>query len=88
MKNGGITNVLKMIQVARAHQLRVMLGCTLESSLAITASAHLTPLVDAADLDGHLLLEHDPFAGVTIMQGKLVLPEAPGLGVRRRSDVT
>jgi L-alanine-DL-glutamate epimerase-like enolase superfamily enzyme len=85
MKNGGITNVLRMIQVARAHHLLVMLGCTIESSLAITASAHLTPLVDYADLDGHLLLEEDPFEGVTIAQGKLVLPTAAGLGVRRRS---
>lgn len=85
MKNGGLTNVLKMIQVARAHGLRVMLGCTVESSLAITASAHLTPLVDDADLDGHLLLAHDPFAGVMVDHGKLILPDVPGLGVRMRS---
>jgi L-alanine-DL-glutamate epimerase-like enolase superfamily enzyme len=86
MKNGGLSNMLKMIHAARAHRLRVMIGCTIESSLAITASAHLTPLVDDADLDGHLLLEHDPFAGVTVAQGRLVLPDAPGLGVRKRSD--
>ncbi|MBE3558156.1 MAG: dipeptide epimerase [Ktedonobacteraceae bacterium] len=84
MKSGGITTVLKMIHVARAHNLRVMLGCMIESSLAITAAAHLTPLVDYADLDGHLLIEDDPFTGVTVEQGKLVLPDRPGLGVRAR----
>jgi L-alanine-DL-glutamate epimerase-like enolase superfamily enzyme len=84
MKNGGITNILKMIHAARAHHLQVMLGCTIESSLAVTASAHLTPLVDYADLDAHLLLEEDPFEGVKVVDGKLVLPDAPGLGVRKR----
>jgi L-Ala-D/L-Glu epimerase len=84
MKNGGITNILKMIHVARAHHLQVMLGCTIESSLTITAAAHLTPLVDYADLDAHLLLEEDPFEGVKVVDGKLVLPDAPGLGVRKR----
>ncbi|HEU5367148.1 MAG TPA: dipeptide epimerase [Ktedonobacterales bacterium] len=86
MKSGGLTNVLKMIHTARAHHLRVMIGCMIESSLAITAAAHLTPLVDYADLDGHLLIDDDPFEGVKVVQGKLVLPDAPGLGVRKRAD--
>ena len=85
MKSNGITNVLKMIHVARAHHLRVMIGCMIESSLAITAAAHLTPLVDYADLDGHLLINDDPYLGVTVEKGKLVLPDAPGLGVKARS---
>ena len=83
MKSNGITNVLKMIHVARAHNLRVMIGCMIESSLAITAAAHLTPLVDYADLDGHLLIDNDPYEGVKVVNGKLVLPDAPGLGVRK-----
>ena len=82
MKSNGISNVLKMIHVARAHNLRIMLGCMIESSLAITAAAHLTPLVDYADLDGNLLISNDPFAGVKVVNGKLVLPETPGLGVQ------
>jgi L-alanine-DL-glutamate epimerase-like enolase superfamily enzyme len=86
MKSGGLTHVLKMIHTARAHNLRVMIGCMIESSLAITAAAHLTPLVDYADLDGHLLIDDDPFEGVKVVQGKLVLPDAPGLGMRRRPD--
>jgi len=81
MKSNGITNVLKMIHVARAHNLRVMIGCMIESSLAITAAAHLTPLVDYADLDGNLLIDNDPYEGVKVINGKLMLPDAPGLGV-------
>jgi L-alanine-DL-glutamate epimerase-like enolase superfamily enzyme len=85
MKCGGIGHALKMIHVARAHNLLVMIGCMIESSLAITAAAHLTPLVDYADLDGHLLINDDPYTGVTVEKGKLVLPDAPGLGVKARS---
>ncbi len=86
MKSKGITNVLKMINVARAHNLRVMIGCMIESSLAITAAAHLTPLVDYADLDGHLLIDNDPYEGVKVVNGKLMLPDAPGLGVRKAAS--
>ena len=82
MKCGGLRHALKMIHVARAHNLRIMLGCMIESSLAITAAAHLTPLVDYADLDGHLLIDNDPYEGVKVVNGKLVLPDAPGLGVK------
>ena len=84
MKCGGLRHALKMIHVARAHNLRVMIGCMIESSLAITAAAHLTPLVDYADLDGHLLIDNDPYVGVGVLNGKLVLPEGPGLGVKVR----
>lgn len=70
-----------MISVARAHGLRVMLGCMIESSLGITAAAHLTPLVDYADLDGNLLIANDPYTGVTLDKGKLILPNRPGIGV-------
>jgi L-alanine-DL-glutamate epimerase-like enolase superfamily enzyme len=83
MKSNGITNVLKMIHVARAHNLRVMIGCMIESSLAITAAAHITPLVDYADLDGHLLIDNDPYEGVKVVNGKLLLPDTPGLGVQK-----
>lgn len=85
MKCGGIRHALKMIHVARAHNLRIMIGCMIESSLAITAAAHLTPLVDYADLDGHLLIDNDPYLGVKVENGKLVLPDRPGLGIEMRS---
>ncbi len=85
VKCGGLSHALKMIHVARAHNLRIMLGCMIESSLAITAAAHLTPLVDYADLDGNLLIDNDPFIGVTVAHGKLILPDLPGLGVHERT---
>ena len=85
MKCGGITPALEMIERARAHGLRVMIGCMLETSLGVTAAAHLSPLCDYADLDGNLLLRDDPFEGVRVVAGRLVLPETPGLGVRRRA---
>lgn len=81
MKCGGLREALCMIHVARALGLQVMLGCMVESSLAITAAAHLSPLVDYADLDGHLLIVDDPYVGVEVVEGRLVLPQRPGLGV-------
>lgn len=88
MKCGGLSHALKMIHVGRAHNLKIMLGCMIESSLAITAAAHLAPLVDYADLDGHLLVDNDPYSGVTLDKGKLVLPSGPGLGVVERSKAS
>ena len=84
MKCGGLAEALRMIAVARAHGMKVMLGCMIESSIAITAAAHISPLVDTADLDGNLLLESDPYAGATVRAGRIVLPERPGLGVLPR----
>jgi len=86
MKCGGIGEALRMIHTARAHGMKVMLGCMLESSLAITAASHLSPLVDHADLDGHLLVTDDPWVGATVQGGRIVLPEGPGLGVVPRPD--
>jgi L-alanine-DL-glutamate epimerase-like enolase superfamily enzyme len=83
-KCGGLREALRMIAVARAHGLMVMVGCMIESSLGITAAAHFTPLVDIVDLDGAALLADDPFVGATIDGGQVTLPAGPGLGVRRR----
>jgi len=85
MKCGGITPALQMIHTARSLGMKVMLGCMLETSIAITAAAHLTPLVDYADLDGNHLIADDPFEGVKVVRGKLTLSDEPGLGVRERS---
>ena len=84
MKTGGIAGALAAIHTARACGLRVMLGCMIESSLGVTAAAHLAPLVDWVDLDGPLLIRDDPFTGVRFDGDQLKLPEGPGLGVRRR----
>jgi L-alanine-DL-glutamate epimerase-like enolase superfamily enzyme len=83
-KCGGLREALRMIAVARAHGMMVMVGCMIESSLGITAAAHFTPLVDIVDLDGAALLANDPFVGANIDGGQVKLPSAPGLGVRRR----
>jgi L-alanine-DL-glutamate epimerase-like enolase superfamily enzyme len=80
-KCGGLLEGYRMIQIARALGMKVMLGCMVSSSVTITAAAHLSPLVDWADLDGNLLISNDPFRGVTVDQGKLILPERPGLGL-------
>ncbi|HEX5387232.1 MAG TPA: dipeptide epimerase [Gemmatimonadales bacterium] len=83
-KCGSLREALRMVAVARAHAMTVMLGCMIESSIAITAAAHLAPLVDLVDLDGAALLSDDPFVGAGIDAGRLSLPTAPGLGVRAR----
>jgi L-alanine-DL-glutamate epimerase-like enolase superfamily enzyme len=62
-----------------------MLGCMVSSSVAITAAAHLSPLADYADLDGNLLIANDPYEGVRVDKGKLILPDRPGLGLRPRN---
>jgi len=80
-KCGGIREALRMIHVARAHDLLVMIGCMIESSLGITAAAHIGSLVDFLDLDGNLLLTNDPYVGVKLEKGKLYLSDLPGLGV-------
>jgi L-Ala-D/L-Glu epimerase len=82
-KCGGLREALRMIAIARAHGMLVMLGCMIETSLGITMGAHLAPLLDYADLDGALLLANDPFVGATMDGGEITLPDAPGLGVRR-----
>ncbi|MBV9281697.1 MAG: dipeptide epimerase, partial [Chloroflexi bacterium] len=82
MKCGGIYPALQMIHLARAHHLSLMMGCMVESSIAITAAAHLSPLIDYADLDGNLLIAKDVCRGVRVESGKLVLPGGPGLGLQ------
>jgi L-alanine-DL-glutamate epimerase-like enolase superfamily enzyme len=81
-KAGGILEAHRWIKMARALDMRVMLGCMISSSCSCTAAAHLSPLVDYADLDGFLLIANDPFSGVTVDKGKLILPTSPGLGLK------
>ena len=83
-KCGGLREAMKIIATARAHDMSVMCGCMVESSLGITAAAHLAPLLDHADLDGAALLARDPFVGASIGGGAVVVPNSPGLGVRLR----
>lgn len=84
-KAGGILQGYRMIQIGKALGMKTMLGCMISSSVSITAAAQLSPLVDYADLDGNLLIANDPYSGVLVKDGKLVLPDRPGLGVQPAS---
>jgi L-alanine-DL-glutamate epimerase-like enolase superfamily enzyme len=80
-KCGGIRRALEMIHTARAHGMLVMLGCMVETSLGISAAAQISGLADFVDLDGAMLLADDPYSGPLYENGRIVLPEEPGLGV-------
>lgn len=81
MKCTGMREAWKMVSTARALGMKVMVGCMTETSCAVSAAAQLSPAVDFADLDGNLLISNDRFRGVQVVSGKLVLPDAPGIGV-------
>lgn len=83
MKCGGMNNAMKMINIARAFGMKVMIGCMTETSCAISAAAQLSPLVDWCDLDGNLLISNDPFGGLNVVDGKVALPDKPGLGIMK-----
>jgi L-alanine-DL-glutamate epimerase-like enolase superfamily enzyme len=83
-KCGGVRGALEMIHTARALGMTVMLGCMVETSLGISAAAHLSGLVDLVDLDGAMLLADDPFEGIGYENGRILLSDEPGLGVRPR----
>ncbi len=81
-KCGSLREAIRMVHLARAHHLQVMLGCMVESTLGIAAAVQLAPLVDYADLDGAALLANDPFRGPGIEpDGRLRFNDTPGLGV-------
>lgn len=84
-KSGGIREAFKMIAVARAFKMKVMIGCMVETSVGISAAAQLAPLADYVDLDGNLLISDDPYDGVRAVNGYLKYPGRPGLGVIERS---
>ena len=84
MKTGGLREAQRAIATARAHDMTVMLGCMIESSVGVTAAAHLAPLADYVDLDGPLLIANEAFTGVQYNGARLILPDAPGLGVTKK----
>ena len=83
MKSEGIREALRMIHTARAHNMQIMLSCMVESSVGVTAAAHLAPLCDYADLDGPLLISNDLYLGLEYDGAKISLPDGPGLGLKR-----
>ena len=81
MKCTGMREAWKMVNYARARNLKVMIGCMTETSCAVSADAQLSPAVDFADLDGNLLISNDRFNGMKVVKGKITLPDTPGIGV-------
>ena len=81
MKSGGLRGALRTMAVARALDMQIMLSCMVESSLGVTAAAHIAPLADYADLDGPLLITNDPFVGLRYEGARMILPDGPGLGL-------
>lgn len=81
MKCTGMHEAYQMAVLARALGMKVMLGCMTETSCAVTAAAQLSPIVNWADLDGNLLIANDLFDGIKIVDGKVTIPDRPGIGV-------
>ena len=82
MKCTGMREAWKMVTLARALGMKVMVGCMTETSCAVSAAAQLSPAVDFADLDGNLLISNDRFTGVQVVNGRLTLPDTPGIGIQ------
>jgi L-alanine-DL-glutamate epimerase-like enolase superfamily enzyme len=87
-KSGGIREAVRMAHAARALDLGVMLGCMLESGLGIAAGCQVASLCDHVDLDGNLLLSHDPWPGVQLVDGVQLPSASPGLGVSHAQAVS
>ena len=83
MKSTGLREAHKMITVAKALDMKVMIGCMTETSCAVSAAAQLSPLVDWADLDGNLLINNDLYEGMKIVDGKVTLNNLPGIGIKK-----
>jgi L-Ala-D/L-Glu epimerase len=86
MKSEGIREALRSIHTARALDMQVMMGCMVETSVGVTAAAHLGSLCDYIDLDGPILIDNDPYVGIIYEGANLLLPHHPGLGVTRKSE--
>ncbi|KAA6338503.1 L-Ala-D/L-Glu epimerase [termite gut metagenome] len=83
MKCTGMREAWKMITLARALKMKVMVGCMTETSCAISAASQLSPATDFADLDGNLLISNDLFKGVEVVKGKITLNDLPGIGITK-----
>ena len=83
MKSTGMREAHKMLTLARALDMKVMIGCMTETSCAISAAAQLAPMTDWADLDGALLTKNDVYKGMQIVKGKVTLNDLPGIGIKK-----
>lgn len=86
LKCGSFGGAVEMIAAAREWGLGIIVGCMIESSLGVTAAAHLAPWADYADLDGHLYLANDDYSGILFDEnGRIVMPPGGGIGARPRT---
>jgi len=83
MKCTGMREAWKMLNVARSINMQIMIGCMTETSCAVSAASQLSPAADRADLDGNLLITNDVYKGITVINGKLVLSDLPGIGIAK-----
>jgi L-alanine-DL-glutamate epimerase-like enolase superfamily enzyme len=83
MKCGGMRAAFTLMEMARSVKMKTMIGCMTETSCAVTAAAQLSPLADWADLDGNILIDNDVYEGIKIVDGKVILPDDPGIGIRK-----
>lgn len=81
MKCTGMREAHKMVNLASTNKMKVMIGCMTETSCAVSAAAQLSPKADWADLDGNLLISNDPYSGIKIVDGKIMLYDNPGIGI-------
>ena len=84
MKCTGMREAHKMLQLGRALDMKIMIGCMTETSCAISAAAQLAPMTDWADLDGALLISNDVFKGTEVIDGKVTLNKLPGIGLVKK----
>ena len=84
MKCTGMREAWKMVTLAQALGMKIMFGCMTETSCAIAAAAHLSPVADFLDLDGNFLIADDPFTGVKLIEGRQIPSDAPGLGITKK----
>jgi L-Ala-D/L-Glu epimerase len=84
MKCTGMREAHKILELARALKMKTLIGCMTETSCGTSAAAQLSPIVDWADLDGNLLISNDVYEGITIREGKIILPNASGIGIKKR----
>lgn len=82
MKCTGMREAHQMLTLARSLDMKVMIGCMVETSCAVSAASQLAPKADWADLDGNLLIDNDPFSGMQIVDGKVTLVDKPGIGIK------
>jgi L-alanine-DL-glutamate epimerase-like enolase superfamily enzyme len=83
MKCGGMRAAFTLMEMARSLKMKAMIGCMTETSCAVTAAAQLSPLAEWADLDGNLLIDNDVYEGIKIIDGKVTLPDRPGIGIKK-----